>query len=105
MVKLSYNPDGSFALGDYEAIIALHFELEQRKIPHEFSRLFDGWQICYPNKESKIGDAVEHFGSWGAEEDLIEVWGFDLEDHPMGWLTMEEALDYFDSWNREGKKE
>lgn len=84
----------------YQSIQQLHKELDDRGIPHDFHELFDGYQICVPKDHRKndfAGDAIQHFGSYGAEEDLIEVYGFGLKD-PDGYLTAAEALEYFEKW-------
>lgn len=90
----------------YQSIQQLHKELDDRGIPHNFHELFDGYQICVPKDHRKNnfeGDAIQHFGSYGAEEDLIEVYGFGLTD-PVGYLTAEEATEYFVSWWEDRKE-
>ena len=86
---------------EYISIQELAQKLTELGIPHEMRKAMDGYQICVPNcKGEWEGDAVEHFASYGAEEDLIEVFGFGLED-PVGWLTVDKALKYFVKWNKE----
>ena len=102
MIAPKYKKNGEIAHNGerYQAIQRLHKELDNRGIPHDFHVLFDGYQICVPKDHRKNdfeGDAIQHFGSYGAEEDLIEVYGFGLED-PDGYLTVAEALEYFEKW-------
>lgn len=72
----------------YQEILILHHMLEEEQIPHTIERSLDGWQIGYPvSRASKdcILDVIQHFGSYGARENLLEIMG-DL-------LTPEEARD------------
>lgn len=46
-----------------------------------------------------IGEAIEHVSSYGSRHNRIEVWGFNLHD-PQGWLSAEEALEYFEKWEK-----
>lgn len=109
MIVLKYKKNGEIVHNGkrYQAIQRLHKELDDRGIPHDFHELFDGYQICVPKDHRKNnceGDAIQNFGSYGAEEDLIEVYGFSLED-PDGYLTVDEALEYFEKWWAKEKKE
>lgn len=55
-----------------------------------------GWnQILIERGNRKIS-AVSHFGSYGAEEGLIEVWDFNKP--PRGWLTAAEAFEIIQIW-------
>lgn len=65
----------------YKEIRRLNKLLKKASIPHTMERLFDGWRICYPSAKNCTMDAIEHFGSYGEEKDLIEI---------MGLLTAEE---------------
>lgn len=67
----------------YKEIKRLHVMLQAARIPHTFAKIFDGYQICYPcGGKERVADAVEHFGSYGSENDLLEI---------MGLLTPEDA--------------
>lgn len=79
-----YNPDGTYKTDEsYTEIIKLHKMLNDAKIPHEFKKFTDGWQIIYPEDgEKRVMDAVQNFGSYGSEDNLLEI---------MGLLTPEEA--------------
>jgi hypothetical protein len=109
MIAPKYKKNGEIVHNGerYQAIQRLHKKLDDRGIPHDFHELLDGYQICVPKEHRKTGwegDAVQNFGSYGAEEDLIEVYGFSLED-PDGYLTADEALEYFEKWWAKEKKE
>lgn len=82
-MEIDFNVDDSIVLNEnYQAILALDVMLNNAKIPHETVRCFDGWQIIYPEDGSGlVMDAIEHYGSYGKERDLIEI---------MGLLTTEE---------------
>ena len=108
MIFPKYNSDGILIHnGDrYQAIQRLHKELDERGIPHDFHKLLDGYQICVPEKYARNrieGDAVQHYGSYGTDADLIEVYGFGLKE-PVGYLTVEGALEYFVSWWENSKE-
>lgn len=53
-----------------------------------------GLQIFAPSYENHVIDAVCHRGSYGYENGLIEIMSNYHED-VRGWLTAEEAYDYF----------
>ena len=84
----------------YKAIHELNKKLDELGISHKMHNAFDGWQIYVPKTSMTgfEGDAVQHQFSYGNEEDLIEVWGFGL-DEPVGYLTADEALKYFVEWH------
>ena len=91
----------------YNAIIQVHETLQKNDIPHEFRKLYDGYQIILPSG----GDIIEHFGSYGHEEDKMEVIGIDWtvlkqysnydKDDVLGYLTVDEVLKmcYYDYMN------
>lgn len=86
----------------YNEIIKLHEMLTEANIPHEFHRLYDGYQICYPAKQNCIADAIEHYGSYGNDEDTLEIMGLLTEeeweqDGVLGHLTAEEVFKRFKS--------
>lgn len=87
----------------YTEILRLDEMLTAAGIAHRKERLFDGWIIYYLGKRGKrgqmIGEAIERVSSYGARHDRIEVWGFNLHD-PQGWLSAEEALEYFEKWEK-----
>lgn len=57
---------------DYKEIHKLHQMLTDAGIPHDFDRNLDGWQVTYPSIENFIIDAIQHYASYGAEQDLLE---------------------------------
>ena len=85
-------------MNEIERLIPL---LAQEGVPFETRKIvFGSTQICFPNIENCTLDAVSHMGSYGGSQGLIEIMGegenSDLTDHDViGWLTAEEALNYF----------
>jgi hypothetical protein len=76
--------------------------LTKANIKHILVRFIDGWQVAiFTNDgEEKICDAVQHFGSYGQEEDKIEIMGgITAEeregDSVLGYLTAEEVAKRF----------
>lgn len=60
--------------------------------PRPITKINWGWQVLIkqPNSMDWIS-AIEGYGSYGFDEDLIEMWDF-KEDEPRGWLTAEEVF-------------
>ena len=104
MINIQYDKNGKIKHNGkrYKAIKELDRKLTELGIPHGLRELMDGYQICVPSCDSFEGDVVENFGSYGAEQDLLEVYGFNL-DAPDGYLTVDEALKYFVVWNNRRK--
>ena len=64
-------------------------------IPFDFHPLYDGWQICYPNGENRVCDAICHSGSYGHENGLLEIMGLvdgEADDEVEGYLTADEVF-------------
>lgn len=86
---------------NYSEIFRLHGMLAGNDIPHVIRRCLDGWQVCYPMvrpNEGCIIDAIEHFGSYGREKDLLEIMGLltpEEEEHDSvcGYLTAENVFE------------
>lgn len=81
----------------YHEILVLEVELYKAGIPHTFEPYMCGWRIGYPNDEKTVCSAIEHNGSYGREDDKIEIMGLltDEEskyDGVVGWLTAEEVF-------------
>lgn len=60
-------------------------------------RFLDGWQICYPNNDGRVADAIQHFGSYGNTENLLEIMGLltheeEETDSVLGHLTAEDVF-------------
>lgn len=81
----------------YQEILRLDKMLTEAEIPHELVRYFDGWQIIYPGKDTKVADVIEHCASLGREEDKLEIMGLltdeeSKKDDVLGGLTAEEVF-------------
>lgn len=85
---------------NYKAILELDKILTEKGIPHQLSRLYEGWKIAYPNNEECIFDVVEHSGSYGNRLDLMEAYGQGIHDVE-GWLDVETALAHFERVHQE----
>ena len=59
----------------YKEIFLLKEMLEKENIPFIFRNIFDGFQICYPDIKNKECSVIEHIGSYGHEQDLLEIMG------------------------------
>lgn len=81
-----YDKNGHYITDSkYKEIHVLDRLLTEEKIPHTIKKYMDGFQICYPVEgPGMVMDAIEHFGSYGNEDDLLEI---------MGLLTAEEEAD------------
>lgn len=84
--------------GGFKEILRLKKMLEEKHIPFVFKENFGGYQIVYPgyNKEM-ICSVIEHCGSYGREEDKLEIMGLLTEeeyeiDSVKGYLTAEEVF-------------
>lgn len=90
--------DGRFILDErYTEIVRLDNMLTEANIPHEKHRFLDGWQVVYFVGGKRIADAVQHFGSYGNEKNLIEIMGLvdpeETMDSVLGHLTAENVFD------------
>lgn len=95
MFGINYSTDSN-----YQEILKLDRMLTDASIPHTLDRLFDGWQVCYPTREQPepVMDAIEHYGSYGKDEDKLEIMGLltpDEEEHDsvLGYLTAEDVFE------------
>lgn len=81
----------------YQEILKLDAMLTEKGIPHTLNKFCDGWQVIYPEDgEKRVMDAIEHFGSYGNEQDLLEIMGLltpeeEEQDSVLGHLTAEEV--------------
>lgn len=80
---------------NYKAIIVLDYKLSEKDIPHELTRVMDGWKIAYPNEHKCIFDVIEQRGSYGHTEDLMEAYGDGIED-VIGFMDIDTALSHFE---------
>lgn len=106
-----YDEKGNYITDErYKEIFKLDELLTESGIPHVFEKMMDGWVICYPNKgDCIVCDAIEHFGSYGHEQDLLELMGLltpeeEECDSVVGWLTAENIFDRILKHFKEGEK-
>ena len=94
---------------NYKEIHKLHELLVTSAIPHTMKRLYDGWQIIYHYQKSykKVCSVSEYFGSFGNDQDLLELHGLFTSQEKqafiqsVGYLTAEEVFDRINShYNR-----
>ena len=84
---------------NYTEILKLNELLSKTEIPYTIDRYFDGWEIIYFYNGERIADAVQHFASYGADENLLEIMGCltsdEEQDGVLGFLTAEEVFKRF----------
>lgn len=105
-------------------IFRLKRMLEKAEIPFEFIEgfgykkdfpdLMEHYHICYPNKDNMRISVVEGFGTYGREQDKLEILGgftpweqFKHGDSPIGFLTAKNVFkrikkDWDETTDREG---
>lgn len=93
-----YDENGNYITDTrYQAILKLDALLTEKGIPHTLQKYMDGWQVIYPEDgEKRVMDAIEHCGSYGNEENLLEIMGLltpeeEEDDSVLGYLTAEEV--------------
>ena len=93
-----YDENGNYITDTrYQEILKLDAMLTEKGIPHTLQKFLDGWQVIYPEDgEKRVMDAIEHFGNYGNEEDLLEIMGLltpeeEKDDSVLGYLTAEEV--------------
>ena len=83
-------------MNKYKEIFRLKEMLEKEKIPFIFRNIFDGFQICYPDIKNKVCSVIEHKGSYGHNQDLLEIMGLlsdgETDDDVLGYLTAEDVF-------------
>jgi len=86
-------------MNKYNEILKLKNMLEKAEIPFEFSELFRGYHIVYPNSQFKECSVIEHDYSYGREKDLLEIKGLMTKkekkkekDDVLGYLSAEEVF-------------
>ena len=92
----------------YKEIFKLKKMLEDAKIPFDFYERdteisaiipeWEHWHINYPSKKGCIISAIEGTGTYGAEEDKLEIMGGLTEEEEKhdtveGWLTAENVFE------------
>ncbi len=88
----------------YQAILEVDRLLTEENIPHELLRLIDGWKIAYPKQDGCQFDVIEHCGSYGHENDLMEAFGYSIDDVE-GRLSVDDAMKLFRKVHKELKEE
>lgn len=92
----------------YNEIFRLKEMLEKKNIPFIFRGLFDGFQICYPDVKNKVCSVIEHVGSYGHEQDLLEIMGLladeETDDDVLGYLTAENVFERICKHHKENAK-
>jgi hypothetical protein len=95
----------------YNEILRLKVMMENGKIPFDFHELFGGYRIVYPEDGlNGICSVIEHDGSYGREQDLLEIMGLltDKEkkhDDVLGYLTAENVFNrIYGHWISNGGK-
>ena len=104
-----FDENGKCILNEnYTEILKLDKMLTDAQIPHTLGRFMDGWQVIYPDKEKWVADAIEHRGSYGHEENLLEIMGLikpeETCDTVLGWLTAEDVFQRFSEHYKGEKK-
>lgn len=104
-----FDENGKYILNEnYTEILKLDKMLTEAQIPHTLQRFSDGWQVVYPSEEKRVADAVEHYGSYGHEENLLEIMGLikpeETCDSVLGWLTAEDVFQRFSEHYKGEKK-
>lgn len=83
----------------YREILRLDRMLCNEGIPHVLQKHTDGWQIIYPKDgEERIMDAIENFGGYGSDKDLLEIMGLltpeeEQHDRVVGYLTAQNVFE------------
>lgn len=84
--------------------------VKDRHIPYErfdekpkpWSPHLDRHQICVPSEKFKAWDVICHYGSYGYEEGLLEIYGDivpeDAGDSVQGWLTADDVIKLVEEW-------
>lgn len=108
-------------------IFKLKHMLEKADIPFEFIKNFgyedisaellsfiEHYQICYPSRENMKISVIEGLGTFGREQDRLEILGgftpwerFKYGNSPMGYLTVKNVFkrikrDWDETTDREG---
>lgn len=78
----------------YTEILRLKEMLEKAGIPFVFRRQFDGYTIKYGDIVCSV---IEHFGSYGADENLLEIMGLTTkkerkDNTVLGYLTADNVF-------------
>lgn len=81
---------------NYKEIFKLEQMLLHENIPYRLRVAFDRFQIGYPElppDDATVCSVIEHFGSYGHENDLLEIRGLTQNDGEVeGYLTAEDVF-------------
>lgn len=101
--KELFDADGQYITDNrYQEILRLDAMLTERHIPHICQKFMDGWQVIYPQDGKKrVMDAIEHYGSYGNEQDKLEIMGLltpeeKKTDSVLGYLSAKEVFSRID---------
>ena len=106
-----FDADGKYITDNrYQEILRLDAMLTEKQIPHTCQKFMDGWQVIYPQDGKKrVMDAIEHFGSYGNEQDKLEIMGLltpeeKKNDTVLGYLSAEEVFSRIDKHWKEAQQ-
>lgn len=66
-------------------------ENHSKSLSDDFIHQMRLYQLVYPNSRQTRVSIIEGFGTYGADNNLLEIW-CKGEDEPRGYLTAEEVL-------------
>lgn len=70
--------------------------LKNAEIPYElvYNPFTNSDVLVYPNKENRVADAIYFYGSYGYEQELLEVGGkiVEIDDEVEGYVPIEETF-------------
>lgn len=84
---------------DFSNIEILEILLNENNIPHIKRRIYDGFQILYPNIEQCKCSVVCHSASYGGEKGMLEIYGL-LNDEEKRDDDVVGHLDYLNVFER-----
>lgn len=83
----------------YNEILILKKMLEEAKIPFVFEEVLSlgGYHIIYSDEVGQVCSVIEHYGSYGHKDDLLEIMGLLTEeekeyDEVVGYLSAENVF-------------
>ena len=83
----------------YNEIFRLKKMLEEDAIPFCFMMMLGGFHLIYPAEGAVICSVIEHDGSYGRDQDLLEIQGLmtqgemeDSGDTVLGYLSAENVF-------------
>lgn len=64
----------------YNEILLLKKRMDDANIPYYFEEYMNGYRLAYPNNNDVKCSVIEHDGSYGRHEDLLEIMGLLTEE-------------------------